>query len=195
MFQPLWCILLRGEYTDKKRKSNFPHYKEIQSGAVAKSYMRKGFLIYEEMHKYFPIYEEAVSHIWLCNCSTLNFFIYEENSIFFFINVPYLYPAPYINEMHTWFLGLSLWCAPGDPTSIMHTCCIAGVYPQSPSLYDLYVVCTLSSSLSEMGIQWDVYLHGVPACTVNLCRVIIKYKNPSWTNKTVPQKYIFDFKE
>jgi hypothetical protein len=38
-------------------------YREIQSGAVAKSYMRKGFLIYEEMHKYFPIYEEAVSHI------------------------------------------------------------------------------------------------------------------------------------
>jgi hypothetical protein len=33
---------------------------EIQSGAVAKSYMRKGFLIYEEMHNYFPIYEEAV---------------------------------------------------------------------------------------------------------------------------------------
>jgi hypothetical protein len=38
-------------------------YKEIQSGAVAKSYMRKGFLIYEEMRKYFPIYEEALSHI------------------------------------------------------------------------------------------------------------------------------------
>jgi hypothetical protein len=37
-------------------------YKEIQSGAVAKSYMRKGFLIYEEIQKYFPIYEEAVSH-------------------------------------------------------------------------------------------------------------------------------------
>jgi hypothetical protein len=33
-------------------------YKEIQSGAVAKSYMRKGFLLYEEMRKYFPIYEE-----------------------------------------------------------------------------------------------------------------------------------------
>jgi hypothetical protein len=29
-------------------------YKEIQSGAVAKSYMRKGFLIHEEMLKYFP---------------------------------------------------------------------------------------------------------------------------------------------
>jgi hypothetical protein len=52
-------------HTDKKRKSNFPHirYKEIQSGAVAKSSMRKGFLIYEKMRKYFPIYEEAVSHV------------------------------------------------------------------------------------------------------------------------------------
>jgi hypothetical protein len=31
--------------------------------------------------------------------------------------------------------------------------------------------------------------------TVNLCLVIIKYKNTSWTNITVPQKYVFDFKE
>jgi hypothetical protein len=37
--------------------------KKIQSGAVEKSYMRKSFLIYEEMRKCFPIYEEAVSHI------------------------------------------------------------------------------------------------------------------------------------
>jgi hypothetical protein len=35
-------------------------YKEIQSGAVAKSYMRKGFLIYGDMRKYFTIYAEAV---------------------------------------------------------------------------------------------------------------------------------------
>ncbi len=49
--------------------------------------MRRGFLIYEQMQKYFHIYEEAVSHIWLCNCSTLNFLIYEENLIFFFISV------------------------------------------------------------------------------------------------------------
>ncbi len=27
------------------------------------TYMRKGFLIYEEMRKYFAIFEEAVSHI------------------------------------------------------------------------------------------------------------------------------------
>jgi hypothetical protein len=32
-------------------------------GAVAKSYMRKGFPIYEEMRKYLVINEEAVSHI------------------------------------------------------------------------------------------------------------------------------------
>ncbi len=48
----------------------------------------RGFLIYEEMRKYFPYMriEEAVSHIWLCNCSTLNFLLYEENLIFFFIS-------------------------------------------------------------------------------------------------------------
>jgi hypothetical protein len=44
-------------------------------GAVAKSYMRKGFLIYEEMGKYLVIYEEAVSHIRLCNRSLLDFLI------------------------------------------------------------------------------------------------------------------------
>jgi hypothetical protein len=73
--------------TDKKENQIFLIYKEIQSGAVAKSYMRKGFLIYEEMRKYFTIYEKAISHIWLCNCSILNFLIYEENLIFFFISV------------------------------------------------------------------------------------------------------------
>jgi len=34
---------------------------EIQIGAVAKSYMRKGFLIYEEMRKCLIIYEVGVS--------------------------------------------------------------------------------------------------------------------------------------
>ncbi len=32
-------------------------------GSDAKSYMRKVFLLYEEMRKFFPMYEEAVSHI------------------------------------------------------------------------------------------------------------------------------------
>ncbi len=41
------------------------------------------------MPKYLTIYEEAVSlsHIWLCNRSLLNFHIYEENFLFFFISV------------------------------------------------------------------------------------------------------------
>ncbi len=73
--------------TDKKEHQIFLIYKEIQSGAVAKSYIRKSFSIYEERRKYFLIYEEAVSHIGLCNCSILNFLIYEENLIFFFISV------------------------------------------------------------------------------------------------------------
>jgi hypothetical protein len=35
---------------------------EFQMGSVAKSYMRKGTLIYEGMLKYLPIYEEALCH-------------------------------------------------------------------------------------------------------------------------------------
>jgi hypothetical protein len=52
--------------------------------AVAKSYMRKGLLIYEEMRKYLVIYEETVSHILLCNRFLLDFLIYEENFCFLF---------------------------------------------------------------------------------------------------------------
>jgi hypothetical protein len=51
-------------YTDKKETKIFLIYKEMQNGAVAKSYMVKGFLMYEEMRKYLTIFEEAV-----CNCS------------------------------------------------------------------------------------------------------------------------------
>jgi hypothetical protein len=50
-------------HNDKKENQIFLIYREIQSRAVAKSYMRKGFLIYKEMRKYFSIYEGAVSHI------------------------------------------------------------------------------------------------------------------------------------
>ncbi len=47
----------------KKENEIFLTYKEIQMGSVAKSCMRKGFLIYEEMCKYLTKYEEAVSLI------------------------------------------------------------------------------------------------------------------------------------
>ncbi len=45
----------------KKENQIFLIFKKILSGV--ESYVRKGFLIYEEMRKYFPIYEEPVSHI------------------------------------------------------------------------------------------------------------------------------------
>jgi hypothetical protein len=54
---------IRLDNTDKKENQIFLICKEIQKGAVARSYMRKGFLIYEEMRKYLTIYVEAVSHI------------------------------------------------------------------------------------------------------------------------------------
>ncbi len=62
-------------------------------GSGAKSYMRKGFLIYEEMYKYFPIYEEAVSHTYMTlHLIPQTFFIYEENCVFFFISVQSTHP-------------------------------------------------------------------------------------------------------
>jgi hypothetical protein len=53
-------------YTNKKLKQIFLIYKEIQSGAVAKSYMTNGLLIYGiygEIFAHFLIYKEALSHI------------------------------------------------------------------------------------------------------------------------------------
>jgi hypothetical protein len=74
MFKPL-REREAGRYTDKKENLIFLIYKDIQSGAVPKLYMRKGLLICEEMPKYFPIYEETVSHIYICKGSILNFLL------------------------------------------------------------------------------------------------------------------------
>jgi hypothetical protein len=43
-------------HTDKKEYQIFLIYKEIQSGAVAKSYMTNGLLIYGEIFSHFLIY-------------------------------------------------------------------------------------------------------------------------------------------
>ncbi len=58
------CNCCRLTHTDKKEKKIFLRCMEIQMGSGAKSYMRKGFLTWEDMHKYLTIYEEAVSHLW-----------------------------------------------------------------------------------------------------------------------------------
>ncbi len=70
-------------HTDKKENEIFLINKEIQMESVAKSYMGKGFLIYEETRKYLTI-EEAVTHIWLCNRSLQNFPIYVKKIDFFY---------------------------------------------------------------------------------------------------------------
>ncbi len=43
------------DYSDKKENQIFLKYKEIQSGAVAKSYMTNGLLIYGEIFAHFLI--------------------------------------------------------------------------------------------------------------------------------------------
>jgi hypothetical protein len=53
--------------TDKKENQIFLICKEIQNGAVAKSKMTNGLLIYGDAH--FLIYSEALPQIGLCNCS------------------------------------------------------------------------------------------------------------------------------
>jgi hypothetical protein len=54
-------VRLLRQFTQIKNKTKFSSYvyKEIQRGSGAKFYMGKGFLIIEEMRKYFIINEEA----------------------------------------------------------------------------------------------------------------------------------------
>jgi hypothetical protein len=67
----------------KKENKIFLIYKDIQTGAVAKSYMMNGFLIYEEMRKYL-----VISHtIYDCTTAPFEFLIYDKNLIFFFVSV------------------------------------------------------------------------------------------------------------
>ncbi len=54
-------------YTDKKRISNFPHLSRNSEWSRCK-----------------VIYDQRPPYIWLCNCSTLNYLIYEENLISFY---------------------------------------------------------------------------------------------------------------
>ncbi len=50
----------------KKKITFFLIYKEIQMGSVAKSYMRKGVLIYEEMRQYLVIHYTVYQCMYIC---------------------------------------------------------------------------------------------------------------------------------
>jgi hypothetical protein len=74
--------------TDKNENKIVLIYSEIQSGAVAQSYVRKGFLIYEEMRNISPymrrplvIYDFATAPL------RISLYVYEENLISFYISV------------------------------------------------------------------------------------------------------------
>ncbi len=56
--------------------------------------MNDVLLMNREIFAHFLIYLEAIPHIWLCNCSTLNFLIYEKNLIYLFLSVHAPAPAP-----------------------------------------------------------------------------------------------------
>jgi hypothetical protein len=59
-------------------------------GSGAKSYMRKDFLIYEEMRKYFTIYtvrRPLVINDFAPDPSEFPYSVYEEDFILFFISV------------------------------------------------------------------------------------------------------------
>jgi hypothetical protein len=51
------------QYTDKKKIKFSLKYKEIQNGALAKSYMTNGLLIYGEIFAHLLIYLKALPHI------------------------------------------------------------------------------------------------------------------------------------
>ncbi len=100
--------------TDKKENRIFLICKEIQSGAVAKSYMRKGFLIYEEMRKYFPIY---ISPLVIYDFATAPFWIS-------------------LNMRKIWFFFISVTCH-RPPDSFL-------TEPQRGSFEDLPSCCSLT---------------------------------------------------
>ncbi len=91
------------QYTHEKENEIFVISRKIQSGSGAKLYMRKGFLIYEEIRKYLTIYKEAVSHIWLCTRS-LWISLYMRKILCYFLSVYHTRGARE-NRSYTWWPG------------------------------------------------------------------------------------------
>jgi hypothetical protein len=62
--RPLLYCIVGSLYTDKKENKFSSYMRKFRWDRVQSyTYMMKGFLTYEEMRKFIPIYEEAVSHI------------------------------------------------------------------------------------------------------------------------------------
>jgi hypothetical protein len=76
-----------GPYTDKKENEIFLIYKEIQSGAVAKSYMRKSFLIYMGKCKNISPYMRRPKVIYDFATAPLRISLYMRKISFSFLSV------------------------------------------------------------------------------------------------------------
>jgi hypothetical protein len=73
-------------YTDKKENRIFLIHKKIQSGAVAKSYMTNGLLIWGNICAFPHILGNPSSYMILQLLhSEIPYTVYEENFLFFFI--------------------------------------------------------------------------------------------------------------
>ncbi len=78
-------FLTRYFHTDKKEDQFFLMYKEIQNGAVAKSYMTDGLLVkYLRISSH--IRKPSLHHLCFATAPFLHFLIYEETLIFFLIS-------------------------------------------------------------------------------------------------------------
>ncbi len=74
--------------------------------------MTNGLLIYGEIFAQFLIYQEALTHIWHCNCSTQNFLTYEEFFKFFYQTSEYSRPEMVTclsTFSHDGILGPAFW--------------------------------------------------------------------------------------
>jgi hypothetical protein len=80
----------RPQYTDKKERKKFPHIQGNSEWSSCKVIYEEGLPnIWGNAQIFLHIWGGRYSYcIWLCNCSILNFLIYEENLTFFFISVP-----------------------------------------------------------------------------------------------------------
>jgi hypothetical protein len=80
-------------------------FKEVQMGSGVKSYMRKDFIIYEEMHIYcISPHMRRPLVIYDFTLIPLNFLIYKENFISFFISVINM---QHKLSMHVFYLSAS----------------------------------------------------------------------------------------
>jgi len=122
----------------KKENKIFLIYQEIQSGAVAKSYIRKGFLIYEKMHN-FPIYEEAVIVIYALQLLPLNFLIYEE-ILFSFLSV---------NECSAYI--------PRKKEGARNVCLLLFHLWRFPLVHTKYFITICSRNLCEKKLSLDIF--------------------------------------